>query len=177
MYFVLGIREPPFLPLCSMPLKVFFFSGYKGASFLTFVCDALKGVFGVGLTLFLAPSLMPLACVVVVLGHIFPVWLKFKGGKGIATACGACLVFSWPVALLCLITWVAFFVATRYSSVASLAATLAAPFYSFVLGEYALGKTSLILAIIILWTHRTNIGRLLKGEEQHIDNLTKPGSS
>jgi glycerol-3-phosphate acyltransferase PlsY len=151
-------------------------SGHKGAALLTFACDALKGGLGVGLTLFFAPSLASLACLIIVLGHIFPVWLNFKGGKGIATAFGAIFVLSWPVALLCLITWIAFFVATRYSSLASLTATLSTPLYAFVLGERALGKTSLILAILILWTHRANIGRLFKGEEHHIDNLTKPGS-
>lgn len=151
-------------------------SGHKGAAFFTFTCDALKGSLAVGLTLFLAPSLAFLSCIAVVLGHIFPVWLNFKGGKGVATAVGALFVLSWPIALLALITWIAFFIATRYSSLASLSATLATPLYAFVLGEKALGKTTLILAVIILWTHRTNIGRLLKGEEHTIDSLKKPGS-
>ena len=101
-------------------------------------------------------------------GHIFPVWLSFKGGKGIATCLGILAALNWPVALLAFGTWLATVAVGRISSLAALVAAVASPFYMLFWGPrlYAVGAA--ILAALIFVTHRDNIARLVKGEEPRI---------
>ncbi|MBP9692086.1 MAG: glycerol-3-phosphate 1-O-acyltransferase PlsY [Alphaproteobacteria bacterium] len=143
-------------------------SGHKGAALLTLLLDLLKGSAAVILSLILAPSFAQLACIVVVMGHIWPVWLKFKGGKGVATAFGVLLILSWPLAVMCLVSWLAIFFSTRYSSLAALLTVLLSPLYTAILSGDKFVMTCLVLALMILWAHRKNITRLVTGKETKI---------
>jgi glycerol-3-phosphate acyltransferase PlsY len=109
-----------------------------------------------------------LAAVGAFLGHLFPVWLKFKGGKGISTFIGLLLALYWPVGLLFCATWLAVAVIFRYSSLAALVAALATPAYLAWLDRWQLAEMSLLLVVLIFIAHRENIGRLLRGEESRI---------
>ncbi len=103
-----------------------------------------------------------------VLGHNFPVWLKFKGGKGVATTLGTLLALSWPVGLLACATWLAIAVVTRYSSLAALVALSAAPVYMTFFAGTAQVVAATLLALLSIARHHQNIRRLAKGEEPKI---------
>ena len=102
------------------------------------------------------------------LGHCFPVWLKFKGGKGVATFLGALLAAAWPVGLLTCLTWLGMALLFRISSLAALAAAAAAPVFALAFGRADVALLALFLAVLIYWLHRSNIDRLFKGEEPRI---------
>ncbi len=102
------------------------------------------------------------------LGHLYPVWLGFKGGKGVATFVGGLIAASWPAALTFAIVWLGVAVTTRYSSLAGLLASLAAPLAAFALGDRNVGLTFAILAALIWMKHATNIRRLALGTEPRI---------
>ena len=101
-------------------------------------------------------------------GHCFPVWLGFKGGKGVATFVGTMLVVFWPVGLTVVATWLIMAAIFRISSLAALAAALAAPFAAYAWGRPDVAIMAGILTVLIYWLHRSNIQRLLKGEEPRI---------
>ncbi len=102
------------------------------------------------------------------LGHVFPVWLRFRGGKGVATFLGCLLGFSWPAGLVFIAVWLIVAATTRYSSASALAASLAAPVALAVLGQGA-GALVFSATAILLWiVHRANIKRLLAGQEGRI---------
>ncbi len=143
-------------------------TGNKGLAALTLLFDALKGTFAVlvasrwGLEPALAAGLAAF------LGHLFPVWLGFKGGKGVATYLGVLIAFAWQGALAFAVVWLAMAVATRYSSLSALVAAIAAPVALYVFG---LPTHALILAamsVIVFIKHRANIERLLAGTESKI---------
>jgi acyl phosphate:glycerol-3-phosphate acyltransferase len=142
--------------------------GHKEAALLTLILDILKGSFAVIFAWIFAPSLIQLAAICAVLGHIWPIWIGLRGGKGIATAFGAFLILSWPLALACLVSWLIIAITTRYSSLASLITVLLSPLYTAVLTGEDLVITCLILALILVWSHRQNIGRLVTGREPKI---------
>ena len=144
--------------------------GDKRAAVLTLFLDTFKGSIAVILALILTPTLAQFACLLAVIGHIFPVWLGLKGGKGIATAFGAILILNWPLGIVCLVTWIAVAATTRYSSLASLTAVILSPLYTTVLNDDTLVITCLVLACLIFWTHRSNIKRLITGKEPQIGN-------
>ncbi len=102
------------------------------------------------------------------LGHIFPIWLDGKGGKGVATTLGILLILSWPVALLALGTWIAVAVTTRYSSLAALVAALLTPFYAYAFTESSYAIFTVCTGIILFYSHRRNIKNLIKGTETKI---------
>jgi acyl phosphate:glycerol-3-phosphate acyltransferase len=151
-----------------------FRSGNKTAAALTLLFDALKGSVAVLLAVNVDPSLTHLAGIMVVLGHIFPIWLKFHGGKGVATALGVICVLSIPLAILCLVSWLMVALTTRYSSLASLITVLLSPLYAYFLSEPNLISLCIVLAILLVWTHRSNIARLLTGRETKIGNSNPP---
>lgn len=151
-------------------------SGHKGAALLTLVCDALKGSLSVGLALAVSPHLAPFAGIFAVVGHVFPCWVAFKGGKGIATAFGALLILNPLVAGLCLATWFLFLFLTHYVSLSSLITVLLSSLYAFGLGEMGSVWLTIVLTLLILWTHRENISRLRQGREPKFD-LRKPPDS
>ena len=155
-------------------------SGSKKAAAVTLLLDALKGFVPVLLVKLLGPQFgleegtLALVAIAAFLGHLFPVFFQFKGGKGVATALGVLLGISGWLGLLVLLTWLAVAVITRYSSLSALIASIAAPVYYVLLdGSLWSAEKPLTLAIIamsalLLWRHAQNIGRLLKGEESKI---------
>lgn len=143
-------------------------TGSKGLAAGTVLLDLLKGF----LAVFLAAKFFPggdgLAALAAVAGHCFPVWLGFRGGKGIATGAGVLLALGWPVALACLLVWIAMFAVTRISSAGGISAAIAAPIAGYLLGYAALLPWLTAIAALIVWQHRANIGRLLRGEEPKV---------
>lgn len=150
-------------------------SGKKAAAALTLLGDAAKGWAAVVLAMKFAPGdergLMLVAMVVlaVFLGHLFPVFLRFKGGKGVATALGVLLALSVWLGLAALATWLLMAVVFRYSSLSALVAAASAPIYALLLGlphEWVLA--SFIMSLLLIWRHQSNIKNLLAGKESKI---------
>ena len=103
------------------------------------------------------------------LGHLFPIWLRFKGGKGVATALGALLAWAWPVGVACCATWLLVAVVFRFSSLSALISLAAAPVYAwFLMGDLQLVEMSALVAVLVWWSHRANVRRLLAGQEPRI---------
>lgn len=152
-------------------------SGNKTAAALTLLCDALKGSSAVAIALLFSPHLALWAGIFAVIGHIWPVWLRFQGGKGVATAFGVIIILSFPVAIACLVTWIVIAITTRYSSLAALVSVLLSPLYSVFLKREDLALMCLGLGLLIAWSHRENIGRLITGKETKIGNSSAPPSS
>lgn len=143
-------------------------TGRKGLAAATLLLDLAKGAAAVLLARWISPELGALGAAAAVIGHCYPVWLKFDGGKGIATAFGVLLALAWPVAAIAAGAWIAVAVLTRYSSAASLSATVAAPVAAAWLGQIEMTVLLIGLAMIIIWKHRANIGRLMAGTESRI---------
>ena len=145
-------------------------TGNKFAAFLTLVLDIGKGAIAVGITYLLtdAPFAMLATGFWAVMGHNFPIWLKFKGGKGVATTLGVLTATAWPVGLAAIGTWLATAAIFRYSSLAALIALAATPIYSYYLDTLQHAVMAGLLAALAWVRHHENIRRLLKGEESKI---------
>ena len=148
-------------------------TGNKWVAGATFLCDAGKGAAAVLLIKYVAPEDMALplsmiAAATAFLGHLYPLWLRFKGGKGISTFIGINLALYWPVGLLFCATWLAVAVIFRYSSLAALIAALATPLYLYLFDRLDLAPLSIVLVALIYFAHRENISRLLSGNESRI---------
>ncbi len=144
-------------------------TGNKGLAAATLVLDVAKGVIAVLMLAPWGPTAAAVGAIAAFLGHLFPVWLGFKGGKGVATACGVLLAYLWPVGVAALATWLVVVIVTRYSSLAAVVASLAAPVYAwFASHEVMPVIVVLILALLVLIRHADNIGRLIRGEERRI---------
>jgi len=144
-------------------------TGRKGLAAATLLGDMLKGTAAVLIgRLFADADAAMVAALGAFLGHLFPVWLKFKGGKGVATYIGVLLGLAWPVALAFCAVWLAVAGATRYSSLAALIASAATPFILWWTGEPRLAALFLLLSSLLWIMHRGNIGRLLAGSESKI---------
>jgi glycerol-3-phosphate acyltransferase PlsY len=143
-------------------------TGRKGLAFATLLGDALKGTLAVLLAAQLGEGPALAAGLGAFLGHLFPVWLGFKGGKGVATLIGVLLAFS-PWALLVLaVVWLGLAFAFRYSSLASLASAVVTPITLWALGLPAAALLFVILGLLLWWKHTPNIQRLLAGTEGRI---------
>jgi acyl phosphate:glycerol-3-phosphate acyltransferase len=141
-------------------------TGRKGIALATLLLDAAKGAVAVGIFKILGPPGAELwAGVGAILGHLFPVWLGFKGGKGVATGLGVLLVAAWPVALIAGAAWIAVFAVSRISSLGSLTACAVAPIAAAFLGAPGIGWMTLACAAMIAARHHQNISRLLAGTE------------
>src|SRR6202044_1139583 len=141
-------------------------TGRKGLAAATLLGDMLKGTVAVLLTrLMLGDQFAIAAAVGAFLGHLFPVWLGFRGGKGVATYIGVLLGIAWPAAIVFCAVWLAVAAATRYSSLAALIASAAAPAFLWWCGDLADARAFLLLSILLWIMHRANIGRLLHGTE------------
>jgi glycerol-3-phosphate acyltransferase PlsY len=144
-------------------------TGNKGLAAATLILDSGKGAFAAWLAgTCLSPEAGAIAGLFAVLGHNFPVWLKFKGGKGVATTLGVLLAVAWPVGLAACLTWVAMAAAFRYSSLAALVALALAPFYALIWSDVWVTVTALILGVLAILRHRANIQRLVTGTEPRI---------
>jgi glycerol-3-phosphate acyltransferase PlsY len=145
--------------------------GGKKAAILTLLGDVLKGVIPVLLAraLGVEPLVAALTMLAAFLGHLFPVFHGFKGGKGVATAFGALLALNGWVGLLLAGSWLVMAFATRYSSLSAITVTLASPFYVWwLVGEPVLIGATGVMGAFLLWRHRGNIQKLLAGTETRI---------
>ena len=142
--------------------------GGKKAAIITLLGDILKGVVPLALSKALGASdgVLALVGLAALLGHLYPVFFGFKGGKGAATALGVLTGYSWLVGLAALLTWLTVAFVTRISSMAALSAAFLAPAYVwFLLGSPALTVATLITTALLFWRHKSNIQRILRGEE------------
>jgi glycerol-3-phosphate acyltransferase PlsY len=148
-------------------------TGRTGLATATLIADVLKGTAAVLLASWWCGQDFGQDCGLIAglgafLGHLFPVWLKFKGGKGIATGLGILLAVSWQTAIAVAIIWIAIAAASRYSSLASLIASAAAPVILWFIGTPAQALLFLILGVLAFIVHRGNIARLMNGTEGRI---------
>jgi glycerol-3-phosphate acyltransferase PlsY len=144
-------------------------TGSKGLAAATLLLDAAKGAVAVWIGGLLLPGIGPaIAGTLAFMGHCFPLWLGFKGGKGVATMLGVGLVLSWLVGLVFGIVWLSAFALTRISSVGGMSAAISAPIAAWVLGRADIVPALAIMALIVLWRHRPNLARLLRGEEPRV---------
>jgi glycerol-3-phosphate acyltransferase PlsY len=146
-------------------------SGSKIAAVLTLAGDGAKGWFAVWLAIGLGADALTIAVVAfaVFIGHVFPVWLAFKGGKGVATAAGVLLAIDWRVGVASLVVWLITVVVSRYSSLGALVAATFAPFAAWHYGAPdPLLYSAIAMCAVLVWRHQANIVKLLKGEESRI---------
>jgi glycerol-3-phosphate acyltransferase PlsY len=143
-------------------------TGKKGLALATLLLDGGKGAAAVLAGAAWSPEMALVGGAGSLVGHLFPVWLAFKGGKGVATAGGVVLALSWPVGLLAAATWLAVAVVTRYSSAAALSACVLAPLYAWALTDGRRALLILAIAALVVSRHQENIRRLLKGTESKI---------
>lgn len=145
--------------------------GGKGPAILTLVGDLLKGLIAVILARLLGVHGVWLACItlIVVLGHIFPLFFGFKGGKGVATAFGALLGLAPAMAIVTGITWLVVIVFSRYSSLAALIATVLAPVYILLFADFNYFVPVVVMCMVLIWRHWDNIQRLREGKESKVN--------
>ena len=144
-------------------------TGRKGLAAATLLGDLLKGTVAVLIAKnYLGPDAALLAAVAAFLGHLFPVWLNFKGGKGVATFLGVALALYWPAALGFAIVWLAMARLFRYSSLSALIASVISPMIAAYSGDLRISSVLGLLTVTLWWTHRANIARLLAGTEGRI---------
>lgn len=140
-------------------------TGRKGLAAATLLLDMAKGAVAVLLAAALLPGTAVLAATAAFIGHCYPVWLKFRGGKGVATLMGVVLALYWPSGLVYAAVWLGLLAIVRISSVSGMAAAISAPVSAAFFGRIDLVLVLLALALIVLWKHRENIDRLLSGAE------------
>jgi glycerol-3-phosphate acyltransferase PlsY len=144
-------------------------TGSKGLAVGTLLGDALKGTVAVVIMGYYAgPNAAMLAALGAFLGHLFPVWLKFKGGKGVATYIGVLIGLFWPAAIVFCLMWLAVAFATRYSSLSALVAAFVTPLFLWWFGHPALASLAVVLTLLLYYAHRENIKRLQAGTESKI---------
>ncbi len=159
-------------------------TGNKLAAVLTLIGDALKGYLAVmlarvllgdeSLTSTLNSWLLCGVVIAVFLGHLFPIFHGFKGGKGVATACGILFGINWILGLATLSTWIIVAMFMRYSSLAALAAAIFGPIYFvFLFGFQPMGIALLVVCLLLIWRHRSNIHNLMNGKESRIGSKKK----
>ncbi len=143
-------------------------TGNKAVALATLMADVMKGAVPVLIAAQWGPDMAIVAALGAFLGHILPVWLKFKGGKGVATFIGVQLGLYWPVALVFLGVWLIVALVFRYSSLSALVASAVAPVAAALLHEWQIAELLVLMTVIIFITHRANLLRLLKGAEAKI---------
>ena len=143
-------------------------TGRKDLAAATLLLDGLKGTAAVLIAGRAGADLALIAALGAFLGHVFPVWLRFKGGKGVATYIGCLLGVFWPAALVFAVVWLATAFATKYSSAGALVASVVAPLALWLFGQPAAAAVFALLAALLWWKHRENIERLRAGTEGKI---------
>lgn len=159
-------------------------TGSKKLAALTLLGDLLKGTISVlcAKYLFFKAAFppeniyniyLPMVAIFAILGHIFPVWLKFKGGKGVATYIGVLFGFLWPMAIFFLLFWIATAYLTKYSSLSALIAALLVPLFSYIFYNGYIALFLSFISLLLFIKHKENLKRLLRGEESKISFLKK----
>ena len=148
-------------------------TGRKGLAAATLILDGLKGAVAVLLARQFLGDQDLVVGTAAVLGHLFPVWLGFRGGKGVATGLGVLLAAAWPVGLACCAVWLVAAKILKMSSAAALTAFAAAPLFALVLSGADHALMALLIAVLVFWRHEANIRRLLAGTEPRIGKSTK----
>jgi glycerol-3-phosphate acyltransferase PlsY len=160
-------------------------TGRKGLAALTLLLDAGKGTFAVSVAGYYGPDFEVIAGLSVVVGHMFPVWLRFRGGKGVATGLGVVIAVSWPVAIAACAMWLVVAALFRYASLASMVSMTAVPALLWLMLEAQRSQALpywlpglpqhvemlVALAVLVVLRHHANVGRLLKGTESRIDQM------
>jgi glycerol-3-phosphate acyltransferase PlsY len=144
-------------------------TGRRGLAAATLVLDGVKGAAAVLVVGLVAdPDATMFAGLAAVLGHLFPIWLGFKGGKGVATGLGVLIAAAWPVGLAACAVWLVVAAIARLSSLASLAAFASAPCAALILEDFSVVKLALTIAVLVFVRHQANIRRLVAGTEPRI---------
>ena len=143
-------------------------TGRKGLAAATLLLDVLKGLTAVLLVEWMSPGNGVLAAIGAFVGHCYPVWLRFRGGKGVATLMGVALGLAWPVGLVYAAVWLGLLAVTRISSLAGMAAAVSAPVAAALFDRFDIVLPLIAFALIVLWKHGENIERLLGGTEPRI---------
>jgi acyl phosphate:glycerol-3-phosphate acyltransferase len=144
-------------------------TGRKGLAAATLIGDMLKGLLAVLIAGYYGgPTAAMLAALGAFLGHLFPVWLKFRGGKGVAIYIGVLIWLFWPAAVVFCVLWIATAVTTRYSSLSALVASVVTPIFLWWFGHLALASLFAVLTVLLFYMHRANIARLQAGTEGRI---------
>ena len=143
-------------------------TGRKGLAAATLLLDGGKGAAAVLITHAVQPDLALYAGAAAFVGHLYPVWLKFRGGKGVATMLGVSLAAWWPAGLAFALVWLAMLALTRRSSVGGLSGAVAAPVAAAAGGQSGVVLVMLVMALLVVWKHRDNIARLIAGTEPRV---------
>lgn len=143
-------------------------AGGKGLAAATLVLDALKATAAVMIARWLWPGTEAYAAAGALVGHLYPIWLKFRGGKGVATYLGLLIALFWPVAVIYSVIWIAALLLIRISSVAGMLAAISAPVAAAALGQKSLFPMLLGFTLLVLWRHHENLARLKAGKEPRI---------
>ena len=144
-------------------------TGRKGLAAATLLGDALKGTVAVVIAgYFGGPNAAMLAALGAFLGHLYPVWLKFRGGKGVATYIGVLIGLFWPAAVVFCVMWIATAATTRYSSLSALVAAFVTPLFLWWFSQPALTSLVVVMTLLLFYKHRENIKRLQNGTEGRI---------
>ena len=143
-------------------------TGSKGLAAATLILDALKGAAAVLIAQRLWPDAVNFAAAGALVGHLYPVWLRFKGGKGVATMLGILAPLLWQAALVYAVLWLGLLMILRFSSVAGMTAAASAPITAAAYGEESLFPMLLGFTLLVIWKHRENIRRLSRGEEPRV---------
>jgi acyl phosphate:glycerol-3-phosphate acyltransferase len=143
-------------------------TGNKALAAATLLLDGVKGAIPVLIAASFGQTVMLCTGLAALLGHLFPIWLRFKGGKGVATGLGVLLGTFLPVGLVACATWLSMARASRYSSLSALTAFAIAPLAAAIFGRWHLAVLAAVITVLMFWTHRTNIARLRAGTEPRI---------
>ena len=155
-------------------------SGHRIAALLTLVGDAGKGWAAVLAARMMgaADELLAVVALAAFLGHVFPVWLRLRGGKGVATAAGVLIALDWRIGLAVIVGWLTIAVVSRYSSLASIVAALFAPAAAwYLVGAGPLLTAVAAMSVVLIARHRANIAKLLRGEESRIGDKKAAASA
>jgi acyl phosphate:glycerol-3-phosphate acyltransferase len=143
-------------------------TGRKGLAAATLLLDGAKGAVAVLIAQYINPDYGVLGAAAAFFGHCYPVWLGFRGGKGVATYAGIALALLWPVGLVYAAVWLGTLAFTRYSSLSGLLAAIAIPVAAAWWGNVEVATLFIALTLVVIWKHRDNIGRLFAGTEPRI---------